>query len=92
MQAAERAEGEAMDALAEMGKEEKKARRIPHNDSRTLLQKWPHLPFTQVRKGMEKLGMVPLDGLQQVANCSQHTPNVTQVDPRPESRSQMGLS
>ena len=43
-QAAERAEGEAMDALAEMGKEEKK-----------------------VRKGMEKLGMVPLDGLTQVA-------------------------
>ena len=42
-EAAERAEGEAMEALAEMGKEEKK-----------------------VRKGMEKLGMVPLDGLQHV--------------------------
>jgi len=42
-EAAERAEMEAQEALAEMGKEEKK-----------------------VRKGMEKLGMVPLDGLQQV--------------------------
>ena len=62
-----------MDALAEMGKEEKKASVIFfirfmswHGIASVYIVHDDSSHGVQVRKGMEKLGMVPLDGLQQV--------------------------